>query len=45
MMPKTNYRLLMEKELEAIRKENRCPRLLLHVCCAPCSSSCAKSSG
>ena len=39
-MPKTNYRLLMEKELEAIRKENRCPRLLLHVCCAPCSSGC-----
>ena len=40
MMPKTNYRLLMEKEIEAIRKENRSPRLLLHVCCAPCSSGC-----
>ena len=40
MMPKTNYRLLMEKELEAIRKENRSPRLLLHVCCAPCASGC-----
>ena len=39
-MPKTNYRLLMEKEVEAIRQENRSPRLLLHVCCAPCSSGC-----
>ena len=39
-MPKTNYRLLMEKEIEAIRQENRSPRLLLHVCCAPCSSGC-----
>ena len=39
-MPKTNYCLLMEKEIEAIRQENRSPRLLLHVCCAPCSSGC-----
>lgn len=39
-MPKTNYRLRMEQEIRAIREENRSPRLLLHVCCAPCSSGC-----
>ena len=25
---------------ETLRKENRVPRLLLHACCAPCSSAC-----
>ena len=33
-----NYQILLDKELERIIKENRKPRLLLHACCAPCSS-------
>lgn len=33
-----NYQLKLEKELERIGTEKRKPRLLLHVCCAPCSS-------
>ena len=35
---KTNYQLLLDKELEEIRAEGRTPTLLLHSCCAPCSS-------
>ena len=38
MKPKVNYQLVLEKELEKIRREGRRPRLLLHGCCAPCSS-------
>lgn len=33
-----NYDLKMEEEIEKIKEE--VPRLLLHACCAPCSSSC-----
>jgi len=33
-----NYQLLLDRELERITKDNRSPRLLLHACCAPCSS-------
>ena len=33
-----NYQLLLEKELESIIKSNKVPTLLLHACCAPCSS-------
>ena len=36
---KINYQLEMEKELECIRRTGRRPRLLLHSCCAPCSSA------
>lgn len=36
-MPK-NYQILLDKEIDRIRSEGRMPRLLLHVCCAPCSS-------
>ena len=32
-----NYDFLMEEE---IKKLNSIPKLLLHACCAPCSSSC-----
>ena len=39
-MPQPNYRLLMEQEMEKIRREGHQQRLLLHVCCAPCSSGC-----
>lgn len=35
---KENYQVLLDKELEAIRQSGRTPRLLLHACCAPCSS-------
>ena len=33
-----NYQKEMEKQLSNLEKENRVPRLLLHSCCAPCSS-------
>lgn len=33
-----NYQLKLDKELARIVAEGRRPRLLLHVCCAPCSS-------
>lgn len=36
--PKINYQLVLDKTLETIVKENKKPRLLLHSCCAPCSS-------
>ena len=38
MQPKINYQLELEKELKKIKAEGRRPRLLLHGCCAPCSS-------
>ena len=34
---KQNYQILMERELARIAESDR-PRLLLHSCCAPCSS-------
>lgn len=33
-----NYQLVLDKELERIATSNKKPRLLLHACCAPCSS-------
>ena len=33
-----NYNTEMEKVLEEIKKSNQIPKLLLHSCCAPCSS-------
>lgn len=33
-----NYQLWLDKELERITAEGNKPRLLLHACCAPCSS-------
>ena len=35
---KTNYMKLLEKELQKISERGVKPRLLLHSCCAPCSS-------
>ena len=35
---KTNYQIEMERELAQIAQSGRRPRLLLHSCCAPCSS-------
>ena len=33
-----NYNKEMENILESLKKENKIPKLLLHSCCAPCSS-------
>jgi len=38
MTPSKNYSLMLEEELKKLRQEGRVPRLLLQVCCAPCSS-------
>ena len=38
-MGKINYNLKMEDIIKNIKKEDKRPRLLLQVCCAPCSSS------
>ena len=35
---KVNYQIEMERELARIAESGRRPRLLLHCCCAPCSS-------
>lgn len=35
---KINYQIEMERELARIEVSGRRPRLLLHACCAPCSS-------
>lgn len=35
---KVNYQKELEKILERLRKEGRVPTLLIHSCCAPCSS-------
>lgn len=35
---KQNYQKLLERMLEGFEKENRVPTLLLHSCCAPCST-------
>ncbi len=37
-MQKRNFQTEMEKMIEKNRKENEVPSLLLHSCCAPCSS-------
>lgn len=37
-MNKINYQKELDKELEDIGKRGDVPSLLLHVCCAPCSS-------
>lgn len=36
--PKVNYQLELDKTLAKITAENKRPTLLLHSCCAPCSS-------
>lgn len=37
-MAKVNYQLLLEETIRQIEKQNSTPTLLLHSCCAPCSS-------
>ena len=36
--PKVNYQLVLDTTLAKLAQENERPRLLLHACCAPCSS-------
>ncbi len=35
---KENYQIILDKTLEEIKKSAKKPSLLLHACCAPCSS-------
>lgn len=35
---KQNYQLIMDNILDKIKESNDVPNLLLHTCCAPCSS-------
>lgn len=37
-MNQRNYQRELDKVIEGLVKENRVPKLLLHSCCAPCSS-------
>lgn len=39
-MNKTNYQLELDKIIDEITKKDIAPKLLLHSCCAPCSSYC-----
>ncbi len=39
-MNKVNYAKELDKKIELFKKEGRYPGLLLHACCAPCSSYC-----
>ena len=36
---------MMEQEIERIKKLEYVPKLLLHACCAPCTSSCLERLG
>ncbi len=36
--PKVNYGLLLDNKLRELEKSGERPKLLLHACCAPCSS-------
>ena len=35
---KRNYQKELDRLIEGLREEGRVPKLLLHSCCAPCSS-------
>ncbi len=37
-MNKTNYQKILDEKIEEITREGIFPKLLLHACCAPCSS-------
>lgn len=37
--PSRNYSKELEQLIQQLQKEGRVPRLLLHACCAPCSSA------
>lgn len=40
-----NYDLLMKEEIAKNQNSNFIPTLLLHACCAPCSSACLEKLG
>ena len=40
MKPKINYQIEMERELKRLADAKKRPVLVLHSCCAPCSSAC-----
>ncbi len=35
-----NYDKLMQEKIEELKEKNQKPKLLLHSCCAPCSTAC-----
>ena len=37
--PNINYGKELEKKLKELRESGKTPSLLLHCCCAPCSSA------
>ena len=39
-MNKINYQLALDKIIEENQKQQKVPSLLMHSCCAPCSSYC-----
>ena len=39
-MQRIRYDRLMAEEMERLKQDGRRPGLLLHVCCAPCSTAC-----
>ena len=39
-MNKINYDALFNSELSAVKKAGVKPKLLMHACCAPCSTAC-----
>lgn len=39
-MNKVNYQKILDGIISNLQKTNTAPTLLLHVCCAPCSSYC-----
>lgn len=38
IMNRVNYQKELDKLLESLKEQNKVPKLLLHSCCAPCSS-------
>lgn len=43
-MNKINYQKELDRVIDKITEEGKVPKLLLHVCCAPCSSYCLEYS-
>ncbi len=39
-MNKRNYQLELDKIIDTLQREGKVPKLLMHSCCAPCSSYC-----
>ena len=38
LMNKINYQSVLDNTIKKITSENRVPKLIIHSCCAPCSS-------